>query len=128
MLVLGVTEVVHIELVVPVSHHWLVVIRPTLSVGLRGVLAIGTQNLDVMHADHRRETSVVTIGIAQRLARIVNFLGVQQPLQDSFVSLEDGAVLVQLGDNDLVADILEGYKVFRKVGTKVLQLIAVVVY
>ena len=54
MFILGVTEVMHIELIVPVSHHGLVVVGPTLSVSLRGVFVIGTQNLDVMHTNDRR--------------------------------------------------------------------------
>ena len=69
----------------------------------------------------------MTIGITQRLARIVNLLGIQQPLQDGLVNLEDGAVFVQVRDADLVADILEGHKILRKMSTEVLQLITIIV-
>ena len=127
MFVARVAEVMHIELIIPIGHHGLMVICPPLSVSLCRVFAIGPHNLDVMHTDHWRQASVVTIGITQRLTRIVNLLGIQQTLQDGFVSLKDGAVLMQVGDNGLVADILEDHKIFRKVRSEVLQTIAVVV-
>ena len=54
VLVLRVTEIVYVEPVVPVSHHWLVVIRPTIAITGRRMLAVGTQYLDVMHTDNGR--------------------------------------------------------------------------
>ena len=127
MLVAGVAEVMDVELVVPIGHHRLVVIGPALSVGLGGMLAVGAQYLDVVHTHHGRQSAVVAVGVAERRARIVNLLGVQQPLEDGFVGLKDGAVLVQTGHADLVADILESLEVLGEVGSEVLQLIAVVV-
>ena len=91
------------------------------------MFTVGTQNLDIMYTHHWAEASVVPIRVAQRLARIVNLLGVQQSLQDGFISFEDSAVLVQVGDADLVADILKVYEIFGKVGSEVLQFVAVVV-
>ena len=80
-----------------------------------------------MHTNDGRQSSVVPIGIAQRCACIVNLLGIQQPLQNGLVGLEDGAVLVQLRYADLVADILEGHEILREVCTEVLQFVAVVI-
>ena len=94
MLVLRVAEVVYIELSLPIGHHGLVVVRPSLSVGLRGMLAVSTQYLDVMHTDYRTEASVMPIRIAQRFSCIVNLLGIQQTIEDGLVCLENGAVLV----------------------------------
>ena len=94
MLVSWVTEVMYIELVVPISHHGLVVIRPALSIGFRRMLAVGPQYLDVVDADHRTETAVMPIGIAQRRTRIMHLLGIEQTVEDSFVCLEDGTMLV----------------------------------
>ena len=127
MLVLRVAEIMHIELIVPISHHRLVVVGPPVAVSLRGVLAIGAQNLDVMHSNDRRESSIVTIGIAQRLTRIVNLPGIQQTIQDGFVSLKDGAVLVQIRHIYLVGHVLKRLKVFRVMSTEVEEAIAVVV-
>ena len=42
MLVFRVTEVMHVELVVPVGHHGLVVIGPPVIVGFGRVLTIGS--------------------------------------------------------------------------------------
>ena len=53
MLVLGVAEVVYVKLLIPISHHGLVVIRPAVAVFGGWMLAVGTQYLDVMYADHR---------------------------------------------------------------------------
>ena len=50
----------------------------------------------------------------------------EQSLQDMLVGLEDGAVLVECRDGDLVGNILEVDKVGGEVSTKVFQLIAVV--
>ena len=91
------------------------------------MFTVGTQNLDVVYSHYRAESSIMAIGIAQRLAHIVHLLGVQQPLQDGLVSLEDGAVFVQVRDADLIADILEGHKILRKMSTEVLQLITIIV-
>ena len=77
MLVLGVAEVVNIELSVPVSHHWLVVVGPPIAVAGVRMFAVGTKYLDVMYTNNRIEASVVTIGIAQRGSCIMNLLGVE---------------------------------------------------
>ena len=127
MLIFGVAKVVNVELVVPVGHHGLMVVGPTLTIGLRRMFAIGTKNLDIMHSNDRRETAIVSIGIAERLARIVNLPGIQQSVKNGFISLEDGAVLVQIWDADLIGDIFESHKVLGEMGTKILQTITVVV-
>ena len=80
-----------------------------------------------MHTNDRRESSIVTIGIAQRLTRIVNLPGIQQTLQNRLVSLEDGAVLMQVRYIYLVGHVLKRLKVFRVMSTKVEEAITVVV-
>ena len=127
MLVLRVAEVVYVELILPIGHHGLVVIRPAVAVADRRMFAIGAQYLDVMYTHHRTETSVMTIGIAQRLTSIVNLLGIQQTVENGFVGLEDGTVLVQFGYANLVRDIFESHEVLGKVGAKVFQFVAVIV-
>ena len=94
MLVLRVTEVVYVKLIMPIRHHGLMVVGPTIAIGLRWMFAIGTQNLDIMHSNDRRETTVVPIGIAECLACVMYFSCIQQPVENSFISLEDSAVNV----------------------------------
>ena len=91
------------------------------------MLAIGAQYLDVMHTHYRTQPSIVAVGIAQRLACIVNLLGIQQSLQNGLISLEDGAVLVQSRNGRLVADVLESHKILCEVGTEVFESITVIV-
>ena len=81
-----------------------------------------------MHSNDRRETTIVPIGIAECRTRIMYFPRIQQSVENGFISLKDSAMLVQIWDADLVGDILESHKVLGKMGTKVLQLITVVVY
>ena len=69
----------------------------------------------------------MAIRIAQRLTRIVYLLGIQQPLKDGFISLEDGAVLVQIGHIHLVGHILKRFKVLRIMCTEVEEAVTVVV-
>ena len=52
MLVAGVTEEVQIELVVPIGHHRLMVVRPTVVIRCGGVLAVGMHSLDVVDAHY----------------------------------------------------------------------------
>ena len=128
VLILGIAEIVDMEQSVPISHHGLVVVSPSVAVRLRGMLAIGSQYLNVVHTHHRAQASVVAIGVAQRRAGIVNFLRMEQALQDGFVCHEDGAVLVQIGHDDLIADILKRNKVLGEMCTEILEAIAVIVY
>ena len=82
------------ELVIPVGHHWLVVVGPAVAVLSSRLFAVGTQNLDVMYTDNRRQATVMSVGVAECLAGVVNFLGIQQSAEDGLVGLEDGAVLM----------------------------------
>ena len=126
--VLRVAEIVNIELPVPVSHHRLVVVGPTVAVAGVRMFAVGTKYLDVMYTNNRIKASVVTIGIAQRGSCIMNLLGVEQPFQDGLVSHKDSAMFVQIRYDDLVADVLERDEVLREMCAEVLQAIAVIVY
>ena len=53
MLVRRVTEEVQIELLVPVSHHRLMIVGPAVVACLGGVLAVSLHNLDVVNTHHR---------------------------------------------------------------------------
>ena len=53
MLIFWIGEIMHIELSVPISHHGLMIVCPAVAIFLRGMLAIGTYYLNVMHAYHR---------------------------------------------------------------------------
>ena len=127
MLILGVTEVVYVKLIMPIRHHGLMVVGPTITIADRWMLAVGTKYLDIVYSNDRRQTPVVTIRIAQCLTCIVNLFGIQQTVENGFISLEDSAVLVQIGDDDLIRNILESHKVFGKMGAKILQTITVIV-
>ena len=54
MLIGRVAEVVYEELPVPIGHHGLMVIGPSVAVGIRWVLAVGPENLDVMNTNDGR--------------------------------------------------------------------------
>ena len=69
----------------------------------------------------------MTVGIAQCLTCVVYLSRIQQPAENGFVGLEDGAVLVKVGNGGLVADILEGHKILREMSTEIFELITVVV-
>ena len=52
-------QVLDIKFTVPIGHHGLVIVGPTVAVGYVGILAVGSHNLDIMHTHHRRKLSVV---------------------------------------------------------------------
>ena len=49
-----VAEVVYKERPVPIGHHRLMVVRPSVAVGIRWVFAVGPENLDVMNTNDGR--------------------------------------------------------------------------
>ena len=67
------TEVLQVEFAIPVGHHRLVVVGPAVAVGSIGVLAVGAHHLYVVHTHHRRQLSVVIIGISHCFAGIMDF-------------------------------------------------------
>ena len=70
----------------------------------------------------------MSVGITQRFSRVMHLPCIQQSVEDCLVGLEDGAVFVKFWHADLVRNIFKSLEVFCKVGTKVLQFIAVVIY
>ena len=116
----GISQVVHIELTVPVCHHRLMVIGPGLSPSHR---------LNGMHADHWFQSSVMPLRTGYRLSGIVHHVTVvfNQSLYQLLVDKEHRAVLMPYRETDSPRLVLKSLEVLGTVGTVYLIPVTVIV-
>ena len=75
MLAERIAQILQIELTVPVGQHGSVIVGPAVVVGGLRMRTIGTENLDVFHADSRAQPAVVYAHIDGAVVHVNGFGG-----------------------------------------------------
>ena len=120
MLMTGISQIVHIELPVPIRHHRLVVVGPRFSPSHR---------LDGMNTDNRFQSTVMPFRTGDGTTAIVYHVTVvfDETLHQLLVRHEYRAMLMSYRKADTTRLVLEGLEVLGAMGTVYLIAITVIV-